>query len=120
MKTNICIIALLFVSMTLFGQILSVKKFDSLLPLTPNRAKLEAETGTAFEKYVDLGEDFINEDDTSEWEMEDEEPETWFTKEPPLIGKADKFNNTKFRILAFEINKTMKKGLSDISVIQVK
>ncbi len=115
MKTNICTIALLFVSMTLFGQTLSAKKYDSLLPPTPNRAKLEAETANAFEKYADLGEDFINEDDTSEWEAEDGEQETWFVRETPIAGKSEMLKNTNYRILAFELNKTMKKGLFDIA-----
>ena len=109
MKTNICIAALLFMSITLFGQTLSVKKFDTLYPLIPNNVKLEAEMGTPFGKYIDLGEDFINEDDTSEWETEDGEQETWFVRETTIAGKSDMFKNTKYHILAFELNKTMKK-----------
>jgi hypothetical protein len=120
MKTNICIATLLFVNITVFAQTLSIKKFDSLLPLISSSIKAEAETSTSFNKYIDLGEGFINQNDTPEWEIIDGEQETWFMRETPLIGKADKFNNVKFRVLAFEINKTMKKGLTDITAIQVK
>jgi hypothetical protein len=118
MKTNTIIIILGLLSQTLWGQLLSMKPYDTAFSYTkqksfaeprsidfPNRHKLEAEWGVffdTFEKLTDLSEDFLRV--KSPYKNTYAPFET--AEASPMAGKANshKDNAYKLRLIEWQLS----------------